>query len=143
MAAINAGIDEKLFDYLLHSTQDAPFYQLLGIKLIRLGPGLSEFEVTTEEKHCNPLGLLHGGLIMSIADAVMGNAIRSTGITGVTVDISVSIMASVSYGSVLRATGKVRRAGKTMIFAEAEVWCKDRLVGQAKGTFFNQGPIRH
>ncbi len=143
MNAINSGIEARLFDYLLHSLQDTPYYQLLGFKLVQLGPGLSEFEVLTEEKHCNPLGLIHGGLVMSIADAVMGNAIRSIGVNGVTVDVSVSVIAAVPHGSVLRATGKVRRAGQKMIFAEAEVWCKDRLMGQAKGTFYNQGPIQY
>jgi len=132
VAAINGGIDQELFDYLLHSLGDTPYYQLLDMKLVCLSPGQSEFEVLTEKKHCNPLGLLHGGLIMSIADAAMGNAIRSMGITGVTVDISVSMIAAVPYGSVLRAVGKVRKAGRTMIFTDGEVWCQDQLVAQAR-----------
>ncbi|NLX88278.1 MAG: PaaI family thioesterase [Syntrophomonadaceae bacterium] len=143
VAAVNGGIDQRLFDYLLHSLGKTPYYHLLGLKLVRLSPGQSEFEVLTEEKHCNPLGLLHGGLIMSIADAAMGNAIRSLGITGVTVDISVAMIAAVPHGSVLQAIGKVRKAGKTVIFTDAEVWCENRLVGQAKGTFVNHGPVEY
>lgn len=143
MAAVNAGIDGKLFNYLVKSLQDTPYYRLLGLELLRLGSGISEFQLLTEEKHCNPLGLIHGGLIMSVADSVMANAIRSMGINGVTVDVSVSVISAVPYGSILRAIGKVRRAGRSMVFAEAEVWCGDRLVGQAKGTFYNKGPINY
>ncbi len=143
MAVVNAGIDEKLCDYLSRSLKDTLYYQLLGLELVRLGPGLSEFEVVTAEKHCNPLGLVHGGLIISLADAVMGNAVRSLGITGVTVDISASVITSVPLGSKLRGTGKVVRAGKNMIFAEAEIWCDDRIVSDARGTLFNRGPINY
>ena len=49
---------------------------------------------------------------MSIADAAMGNAIRSLGITGVTVDISVAMIAAVPHGSVLQAIGKVKKRAR-------------------------------
>ena len=41
---MNGGIDQRLFDYLLHSWEN-PYYHLLGLKLVRLSPGQSEFEV--------------------------------------------------------------------------------------------------
>ena len=80
---MNGGIDQRLFDYLscipwgkrpLPSSGFGNWYVCL--------PAVWNLEVLTEEKHCNPLGLLHGGLIMSIADAAMGNAIRSWGLPG-------------------------------------------------------------
>jgi acyl-coenzyme A thioesterase PaaI-like protein len=53
------------------------------------------------------------------------------------------MIAAVPHGSVLQAIGKVRKAGKTVIFTDAEVWCENRLVGQAKGTFVNHGPVEY
>jgi acyl-CoA thioesterase len=137
----NEGIDQKLFDYLTGSVANTPFYQLLGINLTMLGEGKAELEVEVEKQHTNPMGLLHGGLIMSIADAAMGNAIRSLGVIGVTADCSVSFPGAAKLGEKLTAKGKVIKAGKNLIFAEATVFAQDRILGHCKSTFFNTGNI--
>lgn len=141
MNTINTGIDSKLFDYILHSIQKTAFYNLLGIELTLLGPGCAELTVAAEEKHTNPMGMVHGGLIMSIADAAMGNSIRSLGITGVTADCSVSFPGAAQLGDVITAKGKVTKAGRNLVFAEAQVYANDRMIGQSKGTFYKIGNI--
>lgn len=141
MAAQNAGIDARLFDYLYKALQDTAYYNLLGIELTRLGPGESQFEVETSAKHANPLGVIHGGLMTSLADAAMGNAIRSLGITAVTADISVAMIAAAPFGERLVGKGKVVKAGRNLIFAEAGVWAGERLISQSKGTFLRIGDI--
>lgn len=139
--ATNQGVDQDLFAYIDNSVKHTPFYNLLGAELTVLGPGYAEFEIVTEDKHTNPMGLIHGGLIMSAADAAMGNAIRSLGIMGVTVDCSTSFIAAIPKGEVLVAKGRVVRAGKKLVFARAEVWGKERIVGDIKGTFAVMGAI--
>lgn len=141
MSVINTGIDVKLFDYLVNSVASTNFYNLLDINLVSLGPGQAELEVLAETKHTNPMGLVHGGLIMSIADAAMGNAIRSLGVVGVTADCSVAFPGAARLGENLIARGHVVKAGKNLLFAEATVWAGDRLLGQSKSTFFNTGKI--
>lgn len=136
---INNGLDERLFKYIVHSIETTPFYQLLGIRLNAVGPGNAEIGVLSNQKHSNPLGLIHGGLIMSLADAAMGNAIRSLGIKGVTVDCSTSFPAAAGMGSNLLARGEVLKAGRKMIFARAVVYEGDTVIGDAKATFFNTG----
>lgn len=142
MAAQNAGIDARLFEYLSKSLRDTAFYNLLGIELTRLGPGESQLEVETSAKHSNPLGVIHGGLMTSLADAAMGNAIRSLGITAVTADISVAMIAAASFGERLVGKGKVVKAGQNLIFAEAGVWAGERLISRSKGTFLKIGDIK-
>ncbi|HPF21152.1 MAG TPA: PaaI family thioesterase [Syntrophomonas sp.] len=141
MPIVNAGISPQLFDYLVKSMTDSPFYKLMEIKITLLGEGQAELEVQAQEKHTNPIGLVHGGLIMSMADAAMGNAIRSIGVIGVTVDCSVSFPGSARLGEKLLARGKVIKAGHKMIFAEATVWAGERILGHSKSTFFNTGKI--
>lgn len=141
MVTINAGIEERLFAYILHSIQKTAFYKLLGIELTLLGPGYAELSVEAGEKHTNPMGKVHGGLIMSIADAAMGNAIRSLGITAVTADCSVSFPGAAQLGERITAAGKVSKAGKSLLFAEAQVFAKDKMIGQSKGTFYRIGDI--
>jgi uncharacterized protein (TIGR00369 family) len=141
LSVVNAGIDVKLFDYLVNSVANTNFYNLLDMNLVSLGPGQAELEVLAEAKHTNPMGLVHGGLIMSIADAAMGNAIRSLGVVGVTADCSVSFPGAARLGEKLTARGHVVKAGKNLLFAEATVWAQDRMLGQSKATFFNTGKI--
>jgi len=103
--AANLGIDPALFAYICQSVENTPFYKLIGIQLTALGPGEAEIQLKAAPQHTNPLGLLHGGVLMSIADAAMGNAIRSLGIKGVTADCSISFLASASLDGLLLAKG--------------------------------------
>ncbi|MGI5922149.1 MAG: PaaI family thioesterase [Syntrophomonadaceae bacterium] len=137
----NSGLDDQLFTKLLESISHTPFYQLLGMKVKELGPGYAEFTVMPEEKHTNPLGIIHGGLLMTIADAAMGNAIRSLGIRAVTVDCSTGLVSSATLGTEIIARGRVLKAGRNMIFTEAFVYAGDKLITTAKGTFFRTGDI--
>lgn len=139
--AVNAGVDEQLFTYIDNSIRQTPFYQLLGLELKLMGPGYVELEVKPTEKHTNALNLVQGGLIMTIGDAAMGNAIRSLGIKGVTVDCSVSFPGAAQLSDTVIAQGKVLKAGRNMIFAEALVYANDQLVGQCKASFFKVGDI--
>ncbi len=141
MAVDNGGIEARLFDYLAGSIKETPYYKLLGIELTYLGPGESHMEVKTAEKHSNPLEVIHGALMITLADAVMGNAIRSLGISGVTVDISASLLAAAPFGECLLGKGRVVKAGRQVIFTEGEVWAGERLICQSKGTFIRVGEI--
>ncbi|HQA07413.1 MAG TPA: PaaI family thioesterase [Syntrophomonadaceae bacterium] len=138
---INLGIDTALFEYICQSVENTPFYKMMGIYLTALGPGEAEIQLKATPQHTNPLGLLHGGVLMSIADAAMGNAIRSLGIKGVTADCSTSFIASASLYGLLQAKGKVVKAGKRLVFARAEVFSNGQMVADVKGTFANVGTI--
>jgi len=138
---INLGIDTALFEYICQSVENTPFYKMMGIYLTALGPGEAEIQLKATPQHTNPLGLLHGGVLMSIADAAMGNAIRSLGIKGVTADCSTSFIASASLDGLLQAKGKVVKAGKRLVFARAEVFSNGQMVADVKGTFANVGTI--
>lgn len=135
MGAVNSGLDQQLFNYLQKSIKETAYYKMLGIELQLLAPGYAEIRVVSGPQHTNPLGLIHGGLITSIVDAAMGNAIRSLGITGVTVDLSVALIAAARVGDTIVARGKVLKTGKSMIFAEATVYAGETLLGYSKATF--------
>ncbi|MDD4802607.1 MAG: PaaI family thioesterase [Syntrophomonas sp.] len=132
---INDGLDEKLFNYLQKSISETGFYNLLGLDLLLLSSGYTEFKVVPGPQHKNGIGLIQGGLMISIVDAAMGNAIRTLGIVGATVDISTSFTASAKVGDAILARGKVLKAGKSLIFTEGYVYAGDKLIGHSKATF--------
>lgn len=137
----NLGVEKSLFEYICNSVEHTPFYQLMGIHLSALGSGEAEVKLKSASQHTNPLGLMHGGVLMSIADAAMGNAIRSLGIKGVTADCSTSFIASAHLEGLLLARGKVVKAGKRLVYARAEVFSDGKMVADVKGTFANVGTI--
>lgn len=137
----NKGIDEKLFNYLLRSIENTPYYNLLGIHLESLSKGEAIMYAITEGKHTNPMGFIHGGLVMSLLDAVMGNAVRSMGIKSVTVDISISFPRGAELDKTLYAEGKIVHTGKQVFFAEARAYSGEKIVGYGKGTFYKIGEI--
>lgn len=143
MATVNEEQDKELFDYIEHSIQTAPFYLLLGLKMQLIESGFIEMTIKLGEMHTNAMGLIQGGVIMTLADAAMGNAVRSLGINGVTVDCSVSFPDAAQLGDILVARGRVIKAGKNLIFAEADVYVDDRVIGSSKATFYKMGNLEY
>lgn len=141
MSAINCGLEENLFILISDSISKTPFYNLVGLNLNEVGPGFAEIGTVTLPEHTNPLGLVHGGLLMSMADAAMGNAVRSLGLKAVTVDCSTSFTAAAALNELLFARGRVLKAGRNLIFVEASVFCGDKLIASSKGTFYKTGVI--
>ncbi len=137
----NLGIDERLFNKISGIAQKMPFYNLLGIRSTAFGPGFAELKVSTRAEHANHLDMGHGGLLLSLADGAMGNAIRSLGILATTVDFSTALMSPAPLGQDILARGQVIKAGKNLIFARAQVYAGDKQLVETRGTFFRMGTI--
>src|SRR5215470_10060763 len=54
-----------------------PIAKLLGFSLVEAEPGYAVFECTPGERHYNPIGVVHGGLAMTLLDSCMGCSIHS------------------------------------------------------------------
>ncbi|HMN74045.1 MAG TPA: PaaI family thioesterase [Rhodoblastus sp.] len=99
---------------------DIPFVGYCGIEPIESGGGCSRLEVTVERHHGNQMGVAHGGLLMTLLDVCMGSAARSAvGSNVITVDMQTAFLAPASGRLV--GQGRVVRAGKSLVFVEAEI----------------------
>ena len=54
-----------------------PIAKLIGFKLVSISSGKAAIEFEADEKHTNPMGTLHGGVLCDISDAAMGMAYAS------------------------------------------------------------------
>ncbi len=85
----------------------------------------------------NSMGMAHGGLVMTLMDAAMGGACRSTqpdGSSVVTIDMQAQFLAP-ARGPV-EANARVIRASASLIFAECDVRGGDgELVARGTGLF--------
>jgi len=76
-----------------------------------------------EQRHLNPMGTLHGGVICDIADAPMGTAIATTledDGTFTTLNLTANFFKPIWNGH-LRASAQVKRRTRTIGFVECEV----------------------
>ena len=54
-----------------------PIMRLLGFRLAQVGEGLAVFECEPGEQHYNPIGVVHGGLAMTLLDSAMGCCVHT------------------------------------------------------------------
>ena len=88
--------------------------------------------------HTNARGLIHGGLIASLADNSMGySCAQVTGWTTsyVTVSLSVDYVGSAKIGQWLAVECEVIKTGSTICFAQSLIKADDVVIARASATF--------
>ncbi len=112
-----------------------PFADHCGVEPLDIGNGRSRLRLALRPEHGNNLGIAHGGLICTLLDVAMGTAARSKVMRPVmTLDMQVSFLAP--GRGVLLAEGRVLRAGRSVVFCEAEVRsASGELVAKGSGVF--------
>jgi uncharacterized protein (TIGR00369 family) len=115
-----------------------PIGKLLGLTLIRTGTGRATIEFEADhERHGNPMGTLHGGVLCDIADAAMGVAYASTlaqGESFTTLELKINFLRPV-WKAKLRAEAKTVHAGRVVGLIECDVTDeRGRLVARASST---------
>jgi uncharacterized protein (TIGR00369 family) len=103
----------------------APIASLLGFRPVEVEPGYVVFEGTPDESVYNPIGVVHGGLVCTMADTVAACAVHSTldaGFAYTSIDLNVSYTRPVTRDSgTLRAVGTIVKPGRRVAFARAEI----------------------
>ncbi len=61
-----------------HEIPAPPIATLIGFDMKSVELGQSVMTLKTDQRHANPMGTLHGGIICDVGDAAMGMAIAST-----------------------------------------------------------------
>lgn len=114
-----------------------PVARMVGFAMESIEPGRAVFRLEADERHTNPMGTLHGGILCDIADAAMGCAWGSTlgpGESYTTVELKINYMRPVWRAS-LTAEGRVIGGGRTVGLTECRVTDeKGRLVAYATST---------
>jgi uncharacterized protein (TIGR00369 family) len=110
-----------------------PVADLIGMRIVSLGPSEATFEFEPAEYLYNPLGTVHGGVITLLLDSAMGCALHTTlpvGVGYTTLELKVNFVRPVlESAGPMQARGKLIHSGSTIATAEG------RLVDRA-GTLF-------
>ncbi|HTV68136.1 MAG TPA: PaaI family thioesterase [Rhizobiaceae bacterium] len=108
-----------------------PLYSRTNAKSVSMGLRLAT-------AHTNARGLIHGGLIASLADNAMGySCAQATGwmTSYVTVSLSVDYVGSAGIGQWLEVDCEVIRTGSTLCFAQCLIKANDAVIARANATF--------
>src|SRR5215469_9446348 len=120
--------------------EDARFVRSLGIELVSFGNGWCEARINVVSTLRQQHGLVHAGVLMTLADHTCGGAAATMAPEGqdvITVENKVSFLRPAS-GPVLFCRADVLRAGKRLVFVEAKVETEQggdrKIVAKASST---------
>lgn len=115
----------------------SPVALLVGFTLVAVEPGAAVVRLEATERHANPMGTLHGGILCDVADAAMGMAWAATldeGETFTTLELKINFLRPVWTGT-LTARGRVVKNGRTIGLVECDVVDeRRRLIARASST---------
>jgi uncharacterized protein (TIGR00369 family) len=113
------------------------FHSWAGMSVLDATPGSVEIALDAEPHHLNLQGVLHGGMIATLADTAAGLAVRTElapGRSHVTVSLTVHYLRPGGPGRIV-GRGQVLRMGRSLAHATAEVVDADgRLLATASAT---------
>lgn len=118
------------------------FAEHLGVKVDSLEKGVARLSLEIRPEFTTSWGTAHGGSILALLDITMSMSARTLfdpPRSIMTIDLSTQFISTAK--DVIRAEGRVVRAGKSMIFCEGEVKSDaGELVAKAIGTFRSLEP---
>lgn len=116
-----------------------PVGRLIGVAGLEVAKGKVAVGFEPQEFHYNSLGSVHGGVIATVLDIVLGSAVHSTlkagqGFTTLTMELKYHRAVSVKSGK-LKAIAEVITRGRDIVTANAKlVDPRDRLFATATST---------
>src|ERR1044072_2982280 len=100
-----------------------PVARLIGFRLTSIRPGEAVVELEASERHANPMGTLHGGILCDIADAAMGLAYAATledDESFTTLELKINFLKPI-WKEKLRAVARVVKRGRTVGLVECDI----------------------
>ena len=113
------------------------FVDSLGVYGRTTDEGTARLQLDATGEHLNEAGTVHGGVLATLVDTAMGQAVRSLTGEG---DVPATSQLTVTYlrpgkPGRLEATGRVRKQGDHLTVCEADVEQDGRTLVHAVATF--------
>ena len=102
-------------------------------------PGSATAALDVDERHLNPNGVVHGGVVFTLVDTAMGRATMSIldeGMICATIEVSVRFLRPATGGRLV-ATVSVLKPGRRIVHLDGRVHMEgdDRPVASVQGSF--------
>lgn len=114
-----------------------PYDDLLGFHKTVRGPGDVVVSLEVDARHHNPMGVLHGGILVGLMDSAMGNnmtTLLEPGQRTTNTELQVRFLAPVTAGRLVAEACILHRTPRAVLW-EATVKHDEAIVARATSTF--------
>jgi uncharacterized protein (TIGR00369 family) len=124
----------------------SPFLETIG-PLYSKGKGANlVIGLRILEKHTNARGLLHGGLLATVADIALGYALGTstdepTGL--VTASLNIDFSGGAKPGDWIQTAVDIQKLGSRLAFASVDFLVGEERIARASGVFLVLGSAKH
>lgn len=107
-----------------------PLMDWMTAEALEAEEGLVKMRFTVKEYMLNPIKIIHGGVLATMLDELMGAAgfLMNRPVGYATINMNVDFLHSAKLNEILIGEGKVVRAGKTVMHTEAKITNADGKV---------------
>lgn len=116
----------------------APYFQLLGMKVVKLAEGYARLIVPVEERMKSMFGGLHGGVLSSLADSAVAMALFTMikpDEKPVTVELNINYLRPVQ-GDQAIAEARIVNRGRTIAVGDVDITdISGRLIAKSRATY--------
>ena len=116
-------LNPEFVETIIGKVNKSPYYQLTSMQLEKLGWGECVMHLPVLEKHHQPYGMAHGGVLASLVDSAAYWAVFTQiddGSKMISIDLKLNYLAPAAQGN-LKVVGRSIKAGKTMCMGEASI----------------------
>ena len=100
----------------------------LGVEIVPTADGCVRLELDVKECHSNPYGILHGGVLTTMADTAMGAACLMRNKKVVTVSITLEFLHPVQMSTRIITDAKILNEGRHIITCECAMIDEDKKI---------------
>lgn len=116
------------------------FIDLVGLEILDISLGHVKGAIHVEKKHTNPLGVVHGGCIYTMADTIAGMAANTHGEYVVTTGSSISFLApAIDTATIMVEAEEVRHGHKLSVYDVKVYNDQDEVIGIGTFHFYSTG----
>jgi len=125
-------------DILRKFVEKDHFAKHLDIEMLEYGAGKAKARMEIKPHHLNSAGMLHGGAIFALADAVFSAASNSHGTLAVAINVSISYFKAVKTGVLTASAEEVSINPKLATYLITAVDEEDNKIALFQGTVYRK-----
>lgn len=116
--------------------KDNGFMNHIGLYIVEAKNNYAKVAIDIKQESLNPYGIVHGGLLFSLADSAMGVALRTTDRIGVTLNSNIDFL-SPGKGKHIYAETEVIKDGKSIVVYKVNITNEEgTLISTVTGTYY-------
>jgi acyl-CoA thioesterase len=117
--------------------------QYLGVELMALDTGYAMVRMEVQDRHRNLFGVVHGGVIFTLADIAFGLAGNVAGIPSVAIEATISYMKSVRTGTLSAEAREYSSHDRIALYRVVVSGQNDEPIALLHGTAYRKSALPH